>query len=229
MARILLRNGKKISVGFSGRHPCPVELGHLLGIELTPKLSRTTSVYRAREWNLLWIPSRIRTHEVFYQVCFILEVIERISLSTHLQDPLFSSDNEWASLFSVASNALYRLNEESGHGHLLLFLGKLLIALGIFPQLNNCLVCKKSLSDKKILSLDQKEGGFLCQICSTKDSFILPHGQKLRLFLKEISRKKYGEISLSWSDSVSIHCLFDYLCHHLNLHQNRFKSLSLAL
>ena len=56
IARLLLRNGKRVSVSFSGgskNNSGLVDAAHMLKVELSPTRS-TTSLYRAKEWNILW-------------------------------------------------------------------------------------------------------------------------------------------------------------------------------
>ncbi|MCY4524731.1 MAG: DNA repair protein RecO C-terminal domain-containing protein [Halobacteriovoraceae bacterium] len=236
IVRLLLRNGKKISVLFpikSKKHES-VELAHMLKIELSPCKS-TSEIYTAKEWNILWAPSKIRSdYLVFNITCLILEIIQSITASSDLHDPSYLSDTESSAIFSVASNVLYGLNiaPKKPHDHLLPFLGKLLIALGIFPRIDSCIECGRSLQSSSInLALDPGQGGFLCGYClkiNHSGYYASSSMQKLRDALHKISTTKYHEIDLR-SNMTLFNSSLEYFCRQFEFSPHKFKSLPVII
>lgn len=115
VAKVLLRNGRVISVYFyggqgGGKHQkgTLVELGHMLTIVLAPRkkyLESELSV--AKEWTLKWDSDFIRKDVMaFYFMCFIFELISKIAVSQEL-DELDFKDEEYVGIFNVVSNALF--------------------------------------------------------------------------------------------------------------------------
>ena len=234
IARLLLRNGKKVSISFSGGNKSNVglvESAHMLKVDIAPFKSHA-QLYRAKEWNVLWASSNIRSdYPAFSVACLILEILQSVTIVSDLYDSAVTSDNEFFGIFSVASNALYRLDMANNepHTHLLPFLGKLLIALGVFPRIDNCPECNKSLAGMKQMVLDANQGGFLCRNCLFKNkSSSYASEIKLHAILKEIAYKKYREVSLCGNRAL-FGSLLDYFCHQFELSRNHFKSLPAAL
>ena len=233
IARLLLRSGKKVSVSFSSgkrNNIGLVEAAHMLKVELSPTRS-TNQLYRAKEWNILWASGKIRNdYSTFSVVCLILEILQYVSVAPDLHDPSYYSDNEYSGVFSVASNALYRLDgaKESPHAHLLPFLGKLLIALGVFPRIDICIKCNRPLSEGTRLALDAGQGGFFCESClllnksEHRASLCI---NNLHSILAKIARNKYRDIPLC-SDTALFDSLLNYFCHQFQFSQRQFKSLS---
>ena len=244
IARLLLRNGLKISVRFFGARgtrrqgrASVVEVAHMLSLELA--FSRGTSqLYCAKEWDLIWAPRNIRYHyTAFSTACFILEILDRVTVACNLHDSVQDGERSFEPLFAVASNALYRLDlapqEDPGH-HLLLFLGKLLLALGVFPARHHCGRCQRELESPLPLALDQEHGRFVCEKCFPKSQLpegLFHWGRPLWLALGEITQKKYRDVVLpefikgDLAQSLP-RSLFSYLCHHFQLSPKQFRSLS---
>ena len=160
-------------------------------------------------------------------------MLQFVTVVPDLHDSSYISDNDFSGVFSVASNALYRLDRERGrpYTHLLPFLGKLLIALGVFPRVDSCPGCNRSLTGMKQLALDASQGGFLCEYCLLNNESLLDTSScagELYLILKEIAWKKYQEMALG-GNRVLFDSLLNYFCHQFEISHHRFKALPTAL
>lgn len=225
IASLLLRSGEKITVLFYGgmgggkkNKSSLIELGFLLNVELKGNV-KEQDMQVAQEWNLKWFYKNIRlNHKLYYQLTFFCELISKIS----------SNDD---SIFTILSNAIFRLEMQSEKGdHTLIFLSKLIIVLGVFPEFNTCSLCGLGL-DNLEFELRSDHGGFCCQNCvEAKISNFTSH-KAIRELLLQVAQTKYQDISLNIRDGggAILLILLNYLCFHFGLRQMDFKSLSLVL
>ena len=78
---------------------------------------------------------------------------------------------EMVGLFSTFSNALVGIEKSIGgnsfypHSHAVIFLTKLLLHLGVYPERENCTVCGVILNNLNDMYLIAEEGGFACPEC----------------------------------------------------------------
>lgn len=243
IGKLLLRNGKYVSVLFYGgqgggkkKKSSILEVGHMLKVELSYSRS-TTDLYKAREWASLWFHKNIRNnHKAFYLMCLFLEVSSKLSLEENLHDEHKDSDRSFIGLFRVLSNALLFLDQKlitsdfNRYIHFLLFLGKLLIEQGVFPQRKLCQYCDAELASLEDLSLIIDKGGFSCASC-VPDSQL--GGRFLWKFLGEASSTKYQEFQLNsfgneHPEAIS-NALFQYFLFQFQLDRGSFKSLPMVL
>lgn len=171
IGHLLSRQGNRVPLLFYGgqaggkkKKSSTLELGHLLKVELQRSQSGQ-ELYKAKDWKLNWAPQKMReNHKAFYLMCFFLEVLQKISLTEEV-----SEREEHQGLFLVLSNALFYLEDSLKNEkfypsvHFNFFLGKLLLQLGIQPQISECLSCQKVLTSKASFCPD--EAGFYCSDC----------------------------------------------------------------
>jgi len=158
IAHLLLRSGRKVSVVFYGgrgggskQKSSIIEFGFMLSVELT-QTNKNHDVYHAKEWTLIWHHDHIRNnHQAFYQMCFFLEVMNKISPTENLND--FHSDNtEMVGLFTTLSNSLVLLEKSLLsktfyiHSHSVIFFTKLFLNSGIYPEREHCTLCGADLN-----------------------------------------------------------------------------------
>ncbi|MFZ8932963.1 MAG: hypothetical protein ACO20H_09715 [Bacteriovoracaceae bacterium] len=240
IGKILLRNGKCISVIFHGgrgggtkKKSSVLELGFMMSIDL--QWSRGGSdLYRAKEWNPIWTHQHIRNHtKAFYLLCFYCEVMGLISFEENLHDS--DDDGELQGLFRVVSNALFYCEKELGqksfdiHKHLLLFLSKLLLEQGVFPRMESCRVCGNFLNQFDTLSLISERGGFACERCQRGGRL----GKELWTFMGQSTKTRYQEFEYQFDSLIPTETMTSALLHYFyfqfQLSAQTFKSLSLLI
>ncbi len=187
LGRVLLRNGKKISVIFYGgrgggakQKPAHFELGQLVHLELKKSnTAKQDALYQSLETKVQWQHEYIRNHyQGFLLLCFFLEIIEKIAPEDNLVDPNWGMSMENAGLFRVLSNGIVFLDHNLKKQQFIkefdasVFLTKLLIEQGLFPNRESCAVCGENLSGfikmhhhGATLVLSPDEGGFTCGLC----------------------------------------------------------------
>lgn len=251
VAKVLLRNGKVLSIYFYGgqgggkyQKGTLIELGHMLNIVLSPRkkyLESELSV--AKEWSLKWDSAVIRRDVMsFYFMCFIFELISKIAISQDT-DELEFDDNENIGIFNVVSNALFYLDKSLKDksfvlvDHLFIFIAKLVYQLGIVPSLSNCSYCGLSLDSIGAL-FEPHQGAMACEDCLRQKGQSLLENQlllveiesssKFRIQMKKVLEIQYKDFEIiRSSDKGMINCLFNHLCFQFNLVPTDFKTRSM--
>ncbi len=240
IGRILLRNGKYVSILFHGgrgggtkKKASVLELGFMFAIDL--QYSRGGSeIYRAREWSPIWVHHDIRNHtKAFYLLCFFCEVMSFASFEENLHDS--DDDGNLEGLFRVCSNALFLCEKElkekrfDMHKNLMLFLSKLLLEQGVFPRIESCRICGNYLHQFDTLSLVSEKGGFACENCQKGGSL----GKELWRFLGISSQTKYQDFQFEAPERIPMESMTTALLQYFNfqfqLSNNSFKSLPLLI
>lgn len=251
VAKLLLRNGKILSIYFyggqgGGKHQkgSLVELGHMLTVVINPRkkyLESELSV--AKEWNLKWDSAQIRKDVMaFYFMCFIFELISKIAISQELNE-LELEDNENVGVFNVVSNSLFYADKAieqktfSVIDHLCIFISKIVLQLGIVPSLASCSYCGISL-EKVGAIFEPHQGGMACEECLRQkgQSFLenqllqleLLNSYKLRAQMQLILELSYKDfLMVKNSEKSMIISLFNHLCYQFNLNPQDFKTRSM--
>ena len=241
IAHLLLRSGRKISVIFYGgrggggkQKSSVIELGFMLSVELRNSKS-TSEIYHAKEWSLVWHHDLIRLdHNAFYLICFFLEIINRISPSENLHD-IHEENIEMVGLFAALSNALVHLEKclvtksFYTHSHSVIFLTKILLQLGVFPEREHCTLCGEVLQKFNDMYLIAEEGGFACPPCmNQRVAYSVQSGRELWELLGHIAHSKYqdlGSIKLEYKSLPKM--LFHYFCFQFHFDEKNFKAASM--
>lgn len=246
IVHLLLRSGKKISVLFFGgrgggkkQKSSILELGFLISVELA-HTQKNVDVYHAKEWILKWSHDHIRNQfYAFSLMCFYLEAIAKLSPQEHLHEVHFEN-KEMEGLFITLSNALFYLektlkekkfNESSPIGQMIIFLGKLLIHLGVYPEREKCLFCTEDLQQKLEMFIVPEEGGFSCAVCLDKrekpTKINYGAGRELWEVLGHVAHTKYSEISIDHIENKWINkIILNYMCYQFHLSETDFKTIS---
>ncbi len=167
---VLLEDGSKKTVLFFGGQgggakskPSTVELGFALNLSL--KESSKSRIYNCKEWSVHWRHLSIENnYKAYFLLNFFCEVINNVSFED------MNESSEVGELYTILSNACFYLDESlkqddfDMYRSTFMFLGKLLYSLGIFPDLQNCIVCKNKLNIGTYFNV--KDGGFECSSCS---------------------------------------------------------------
>ncbi len=241
VCHILRRNGKKISVLFYGglgggkkKSSSILELGSALKLELYHHRS-TDHLYKSREWSPLWRHENIRRqYRSFTHLCFYLEFLQKVAVSDDLSDEDQRCKNT-GSLFSVGSNAIFFLEKSCVDRHYnpyfasTLFLSKLLIAEGLFPEIHNCIVTGEKIAQKMQCLLLNDLGGFAMTHSLGRSPSSTYNGEThlmLRSFLHNTSLLNYQTIEENRPLETScFYLLLDYCLYQFHLTQKRFKTL----
>lgn len=242
IANILLRNGKKVSVVFYGgrgggkkQKSSVIELGFMLKIELA-QAKTNADIYHAKEWSLIWYHDLIRqNHKAFYLMCFFLEVISKISSNENLHD-VHEEDQESIGLFLTLSNALVYLenslkeNSLYTHAHIIIFLTKILLHLGVFPEREHCTLCGDELMGLNDMFLLPEEGGFACPPCmNQRKTFGVQSGRELWELVGHIVHSKYSALNGLKVEYKSLpKMLFHYFCFQFHFEEKDFKTVSMV-
>ncbi len=248
ICKILLRSGKTVSVIFYGgqgggtkKKSSILELGHMIQIQLKyKKSSNDDNVFNSSEWKLIWSHEKIREdHKAFYLMCFYLEVINKLSIEEDIYSEHIDFDTETKGLFRVLSNSLVHLNASVKSStfdkdcELLIFIGKLLVELGVFPMRSNCVLTDKILHDERSLVLLNDKGGFATAMGLNIDEYSHAEsnsGRELWEKLGEISTKKYDEIDFKNINNPStVKLAWQYLCFQFQLETSQFKTSSMVM
>ncbi len=245
IAHLLSRQGRLASILFYGgmgggkkKKSSSLELGHMLQVELA--ISRSTvEFYRAKEWRPLWVHKNIRhNYLAFSLMCFYLEVLRKISPAENLHDQNLQSVNLHRGGFRLLSNALFYLEKAARFDfrwELLVFLGKLLIEQGLFPQRQNCVFCERELNACSEVLLMFQHGAFACSECGghegqkrmarEKSDGVL--GRELWELLGLIAHRKYSDLANARPVQAGVlHTLFHYFCFQLHFQRREFKSVA---
>lgn len=242
IAHLLLRSGRKVSVVFYGgrgggkkQKSSVIELGFMLRVELNTNKTHS-EIYHAKEWNLVWHHDHIRLdHTAFYLTCFYLEVINKISPSENLHD-VHEENTEMAGLFTVLSNALVHMEKSLEmkifypHSHATIFLTKILLHLGVFPEREHCTLCGEELSKFNDMYLIAEEGGFACPPCmNQRKSYSVQSGRELWELVGHIAHSKYNELGSIKLEYKSLpRMLFHYFCFQFHLEEKDFKTQAMV-
>ena len=229
LGKILLRSGKKISVIFYGGQGASgeLEVGHLLGMQLQrPSKGQSVELFGCRQWQLRWYHRQIRqNYRAFALACFYLEVVNYCAMSAILGAE--EEDRRQEELFKVVSNGIYYLDgaQTLNHRwHQNVFLAKLLIANGIFPQLDNCLLDERSLTQgRHIRQLRIDQGGFVGAEEGSDDS-------PLWCFFRLVRQSSHRELlttATPWE--LEDQKIWAYVCYHLPIENHKIKSYSALL
>ncbi len=241
ICHLLLRSGKKVSVVFYGgrgggekQKSSILELGYLIEVELRESRS-TKDLYQAKEWKVNWHHEEIRKDfKAFSLLCFYLEVLNKLAPVDNLHDEHWSHNLEMVGLFRVLSNALtYQeksLKEKKFFplSQVIIFLTKLLLEQGLFPERENCCLCGEELVKFNDMHLFPEEGGFACHPCmNQKFKHGLQSGRELWEIMGHVSKTKYQSIEAVNLEFKSLpHMLFNYLCFQYQINTDDFKSRS---
>lgn len=199
LARLLLRNGKSISVYFYGaqgggkkQKGSMLEIGHLISLTLNISQNKT-DVYSVKEWKLKWHYEKLRnSFQSFNLLCFYIEIISKIAQKDDLIENHDDIDQSDVGLFRVLSNAIFYLEESiksqtfSFYQHFNLFLGKLLMEQGVFPERMNCVLSGNDLTPSDQVVLLNEHGGFaLSESVDQIDRNTIQNGKSAWLVLGE--------------------------------------------
>ena len=241
ICRLLMRSGQKISVMFYGgrgggkkKLPSVLDLGVM--VRLHPVVGRTTgSLYKSRQWSVLWRHEGIRQcYRSFGLLCFYLEVAAKMAL-----------EGDWRRedgprpygqrLFSATGNALKLLEENSRRKNRSpyfessLFLAKVLIAEGVFPEVSRCMATGGALPLDAAARLVNELGGFVgggCPEGGRPSPFAPDVHAKLRRFLALAARIKYADVCEDPSiDRLCFRLLLDYGLYQFHLEEGDFRTL----
>ena len=240
IGHLLSRNGRLASVIFYGgmgggkkKKSSSLELGHLLQVELS-RSRPTMELYRAKEWKPLWVHKNIRhNYQTFSLMCFYLEAMRKTCPAENLHDEHLQSVNIHEGGFRLLSNALFHLEKSASpdiRGKLFVFLAKLLIEQGLFPQRAYCALCEKELASCPELSLMFEHGSFVCFDCLPEQLGDGASGRELWELLGVVAQHKYGDLEgLNLVHIETLHTLFSYFCFQLHFGRRDFKSVSALL
>ena len=244
IGHLLSRKGRLASILFFGgmgggkkkKSSC-LELGHMLQVELT-RSRPTLELYRAREWRPLWVHENIRhNYQAFSLMCFYLETMRKTCPAENLHDENLQSVNVNEGGFRLLSNALFHLEKSTSsdvRGKLFIFLTKLLIEQGLFPQREHCVLCARALIPCSQLYLMSHHGSFACFDCiqSEERSEVGDgaSGRELWELLGTVAQHKYSDLGgLKLVRVEAVHMLFSYFCFQLHFGHKDFKSVSALL
>ncbi len=233
IARVLLREGTAIGVyvyggmgGGKNSKPRLFEPGNMLRMELrTGKSGYTSSetLQVVAEQTLLWQASHIR-HDArgFALACLYLEIILKTALP-------YAADNakatqEHGGLFNVLSNGLFHLDQAlakkdlAWEVHLILFMAKFLLHLGILPDENECVFCGCELKDEACAPLVPQQGGFCCSQCITQVEGPLEKESPVRALLAQAVRTHFQDwASFPMVPSAINTQLIQFWCFHFQV------------
>jgi recombinational DNA repair protein (RecF pathway) len=240
IAKLLLRNGKKISVVFYGargagkkRTSSLADLGHMLAVELG-RAKYGEHLYPAKEWSLIWAPKKIREdYKAFSLMSLYFEIVAKFCLEDHLE----TESDEHDGPFRVLSNAVFFLEDSLKKGafnpyeQLLLFLGKVFQDQGIFPKMGGCIFCDRSLEHVSQMSLVFEQGGFSCSLCLGPQSEGV--GRDAWKFLNMVRSSSYQDFSFKTLEFQSIkslcQLLLGHFCYQFHLEERQFRALPMVL
>lgn len=237
LVKLLLRSGKTISVMFYGgrgggekKKSSILELGTMLKVELA-RSNSNSEVYSAKEWQSLWMANKVRDdHLAFYVLCFIVQLAAKIAVDENLHDDSHSFDDHSHGIFRAVSNALVHLESSVANkqflarGEIAIYLGKLLIELGVFPNIKNCMVCGINLELFENLTLSADQGGFICSTCKPSEQ----KGPILWSLMNDVANKKTPDIACDPNFTrPNLERLWQYFCFQFHLNPMDFKTLSM--
>lgn len=244
VSRVLLKNGKKISVNFLGGQgggkkmkSSVVQLGHGIRFSLTGKLKEGDQLNLCKDFKPLWSPQKIRdNHRAFYLMCFFLEFLDKISLTEDLQSRtrLQQINFEDLGLYNVLSNSLFFMDEalQSGefnsHKFLSIFFAKLVFQLGLTPNLEIEYFSEIPLVKVPCIQLSFENGAFIdgdkVEVQERMDHKDVWEFLKACWNFKFKDHKNIPEI-----DANVPNVLLSYLFFQLGFSKSDFRSLELVL
>lgn len=198
----------------------------MLAIELRAR-KKNSDLVTASEWQHIWAHKLIRnSYRAFTLLCFMVEIINQISVEI---DVVSGEDRSFAGNFRVLSNSLYFLENnfsaDAEQFHLALFLAKLLLEQGIFPDINNCIHTSAKLDLNLPLYFYIDQGGFALDGTSVQNQV----ASELLVFLRSVSSTQYKKMkddALVNAQIVKI--LIDYFAVHMNVDLTRLKTPKLV-
>lgn len=256
---LLLRDGTLCSVTFYGgkgggkkKKSSILELGFMLKVELTkPKKRQEGALYQAKEWDLIWHHQHIR-HSLFafHALYFINEVITKLGVESHLEEKELDVGHS-EGLFKVLSNTLYyfdqKLSEAQedqgqslGFAMVSFFLAKLLIELGIFPEVGQCVLTGEIYHSQQDSTPPVRflpdQGGFALRDSLERREEEGPHHASLQddreilFFLKMVASTRFQDFGDIYSRrkkapySYLARRLFHYFCFHFQFKEEQFRT-----
>ena len=245
ICHVLRRNGKKISVLFYGglgggkkKISSILDIGTALTLEL--QRSRATNcLYKAREWAPLWRYEHMRKYYwALTHLCFYLEFLDKVAVSDNLSEEDKECQNT-GGLFSIASNAIVFLEKKCAHKNFdpyfssTLFLSKLLVVEGLFPEINRCIVTEEEITPSTPSLLLHDLGGFAMvhalgrnhpSSYSNKTHFML------RSFLQKSSVAQYQDmVDSAILNQSCFNLLLEYALYQFHFTKNQFRTLKYLL
>ncbi len=244
ICKVLQRSGKVISIVFYGgkgggkkQKGSTLEFGNMMKIQLSHS-KRNVEIYSAKEWTILWAHEKIRLdYRAFSLLCFILECAAKFSQESNLHDESEAFDHQSEGLFRVISSSLYyldqSLNDRKDHLNwvLMIFISKLILELGIFPDRLRCILSGERIDGKEQLALMPNHGGFAILLNVNKDEARNYNGSLGLLLwetLGQASTQKYNDLIIN--KSLDLHLakmLFHYLSYQFQLRESDFKTASM--
>lgn len=246
IARLLLRSGKRVSVLLYGGHgggkrakPSPVQLGYLLSVQINRVSPYHTGMYSSREYALGWQHFHIQhSYRAFCLLCFYVELILKVAPEDNLfEDGKELREGDHKGLFRVLSNSLFYLDKALAQGEsfkessLAFFLSKLIIELGITPNLKICLYSNQRLCGLNDFKLICDQGGFAAKRYLREDEEGLDQNHRgLWEILDQSWNLSFKEMEkLSGVDSCHFPSLYNYLLFHLGIDGDRIRAASLVI
>ena len=236
IGKILLRNGQVLNCLFYGgkgggryKKGTVLELGNMLQIELQVSgRGNNSGLHRAKEWKRMWSHLKIRgEYRAFYLMCLYFELILKLSPEASLNGDYDLHNEEHEGLFRILSNALVYLdNNIPGKdidtiNQFGVFLGKILIVLGIYPRIDNCVLSGISLDQVESMILMPEHGGMA-------DKMSVNDGKNidctlLRKFLKMVWVTPYKNIENNLIISKNhVDELFLFFCYQFQFERRFF-------
>jgi recombinational DNA repair protein (RecF pathway) len=246
ICRLLLRNGRKISAIFYGgqgggknQKGSLIEAGYMLKLELKRGSGKSEeSVYSVKEFSPIWQHKKIRENfNAYYLLCFFVEITEKISQREDLKADFSMEDQSSKEIFTVLSNAIFQLEDSLQKNifvqncHLILFLGKIMMALGVFPEIQNCALCGDRIDANSLAyQLAPQHGGFICQSCTGDNQRFSIVGNQLVSSLQKISTLKYNEYqTLAVEQLAHVEVLISYICFQFGINKSSLNTLSFLI
>ena len=245
ICRLLVRSGEKISVMFYGgrgggkkKGPCVLDLGTM--VRVYPVVGRATGgLYKSRQWSVLWRHEGIRDcYRSFGLLCFYLEVAAKMALEGEGSGG-GGSGSYGRRLFLATGNALRLLEENSRrrdrrpYFESSLFLAKVLIAEGVFPEVFRCVATGDELPLDGAARLVNGLGGFVGADRPEgggPSPFALDIHAKLRAFLALAARTKYADVAEDPAiDAGCFRLLLDYGLYQFQLEEGDFRTLPIPV
>ena len=245
ICRVLLRNGEKISGIFYGgqgggkkKKSSLLEVGYLIKMELT-RAKTNAQIFSIKEWSLQWHHDEIRkNHRAFYVLCFFLELSEKLVVDADLFEGNYENEKSLDSIFKVLSNGIFQLekrlflNKNDFSVDVFLFLSKILIQEGIFPERNHCVLSGEGLEEVMQLVLLDEQGGFADSSYINTDMLdsrlTTIQATELWTLLCRVAQSKYTQIN-EFENIPQIFSarLIDYLFYQVNFEKRDFKTIGL--
>lgn len=252
ICHVLLRSGKTIPVYFYGGRGggkkskgSIIEIGFMLKLQLQEQRKKLeTGIFIAKEYSLLWASDKIRNnYQALCLLSFFLEFTSKIALK---DDPVEGHGDDSEGLFRVVSNAIFYLdhslvNEKFDLStQLFIFFAKLIIELGITPNIENCRYCEKKLTESEFCLFSPVEGGFSCHDCNSKqDEFLSDNANLKSEYMSSVKLRKGLSyvFNMHYKDYESLEQMthgltaaqFNYINYQFEFNVSGFKTWPLLL